>query len=174
MMDALWLWLTLALLVFWMVGAHNRLVRLRAQVRSAFQAVDQCYSQYLGLLDTHMPLTAYEFLAPARAGLRGAVVQFDNSLRATRREVLDAAALAGLRAAHITLQVWWERLLEAPAPATNDMAQPWKDGWTHAARRAGDAVVRFNEAAARHNAAIGQFPALLLARLFGFRAVGML
>ena len=174
MMDALWLWLTLALLVFWMVGAHNRLVRLRAQLRIAFQAVDQCYSQYLNLLDTHMPPTADEFLLPARAGLRGAVVQFDNSLRATRREVLDAAAVAGLHAAHTTLQVWWARLLEGAGPATSALAPSWKEAWANVARQAGDAVARFNEAAARHNAAIGQFPALLVARLYGFRLVGML
>ena len=174
MMDALWLWLALALLVFWMVGAHNRLVRLRAQVRIAFQAVDQCYSQYLSLVDTHMPPTADEFLLPARAGLRGAVVQFDNSLRATRREVLDAAALAGLHAAHTTLQVWWARLLESASLAAGALAPPWMEAWTNVTRQAGDAVARFNEAAERHNAAINQFPALLLARMYGFRAVGIL
>ena len=80
-MDALWLWLALALLVFWMLGAHNRLVRLRGQVRLAFQAVDQYYSQYLRLVDTHMPHMANQSLTAAQAGLRGAVVQFDNSLR---------------------------------------------------------------------------------------------
>ena len=174
MMEFLWPWLVLALLVFWMVGAYNRLVRLRAQVRVAFQAVDKCYGQYLRLVDTHMPSSAYEPLIPEQAGMRGAVVQFDNSLRATRREVLDAAAVAALHTAHSTLQVWWARLLEAAAPAASDLSQDWKDSWAETARQATDAVSRFNQAAQRHNAAIGQFPALLLARLFSFRAVGTL
>ena len=174
MMDALWLWLALALLVFWMLGAHNRLVRLRGQVRLAFQAVDQCYSQYLRLVDTHMPYMATESLTSAQAGLRGAVVQFDNSLRAARREALDAAALAGLLAAHTTLQVWWLRLQESAHHSASGLAQPWQDEWAEVARQAADAVSRFNQVADRHDAAIGQFPALLLAHLFGFRAVGAL
>ena len=173
-MDALWLWLVLALLVFWMVGAYNRLVRLRAQVRVAFHAVDQCYGQYLRLVDTHMPPSAHEALSAEQAGMRGAVVQFDNSLRAARREVLDAAALAALHAAHTTLHVWWARLLEAATPAAGDLSQAWKDGWADTARQTADAVSRFNQAAERHNAAISQFPALLVARLFSLGAVGTL
>ena len=174
MTDAIWLWLVLALLVFWMVGAHNRLVRLRAQVRLAFHAVDHSCSQYLRLVDIHMPHAVHESLTATQAGLRGAVVQFDSSLRVTRREMLDAAALAGLTTAHTTLQVWWLRLQEAANHSAAALAQPWQDGWAETTRQAADAIKGFNQAAERHDAAIGQFPALLLAQLFGFRAVGRL
>ena len=43
-------WLSVAVLLFWSLGAYNRLVRLRAQVLAAFAQVDQRMVQGLALL----------------------------------------------------------------------------------------------------------------------------
>lgn len=43
-------WLVLAVLLFWSLGAYNRLVRLRARVLGRFAQVDQHMVQALALL----------------------------------------------------------------------------------------------------------------------------
>ncbi|MFN6060478.1 MAG: LemA family protein, partial [Burkholderiales bacterium] len=36
MLLSRWFWIVFALLVFWALGAYNRLVRLRAQIKQQF------------------------------------------------------------------------------------------------------------------------------------------
>jgi len=36
MLNSRWFWILIAVLVFWVLGAYNRLVRLRAQVKQQF------------------------------------------------------------------------------------------------------------------------------------------
>ena len=43
------LWIAVALIVFWAVGAYNRLVRLRSQTVQAFAAVNEQLSKYVAL-----------------------------------------------------------------------------------------------------------------------------
>ena len=51
-------WLLPAVLLFWALGAYNRLVRLRAQVITAFVAVDNRLSQSLVLVTERVALGA--------------------------------------------------------------------------------------------------------------------
>ena len=46
MFSSEWFWLFLALLIFWALGAHNRLVRLRAQVSQRFFALEALLLKY--------------------------------------------------------------------------------------------------------------------------------
>jgi len=174
MTQALWLWLVLALLVFWAVGAYNRLMRLRAQVLISFQPVDRYYCRMVALVDETMPDLATEASVQQHTVLRGAGLQFDSSLRVARRDVLDPAALAALRTAHTTLQFCWTRLLETCQQPGVPLDPPWLEDWVDNRRQAADSVAQFNQTVQAHNAGVGQFPALLLARVFGFRPVGHL
>ena len=54
MMDAGWLWLVPAALIVWVLGAYNRMVRLRARVLQAFIAVDNCLVRFTQLVDEHL------------------------------------------------------------------------------------------------------------------------
>ena len=40
MLTAGWFWLTIAIGVFWALGAYNRLVRLQSQVQQSFDALE--------------------------------------------------------------------------------------------------------------------------------------
>lgn len=181
MTDSLLPWALLALLLFWGVGAYNRLVRLRGQARAAFQPVDARLSQFITLLQEQSPL-AFD---PSRtqplrlsstlwAGLQGASTQFDVALRVVRRQALDPEAVAALRTAHDTLQVWWDRLVQECQGEPGQAPASWQMAWMDNRRLAAEATQAFNQAVNVHNEAIAQFPAVVIARLFSFRRAGCL
>lgn len=170
MSASLVFWIVTAVLLFWALGAYNRLVRLRAQVIGAFAPVDVHLGRALLLLAEASGAGegAAGDAAPAgRAGLQGAAMQFDASLRVARRQPLDANAVAALRTAYATVHAVWELLHgdpDAGAQAPNQRA--WEDN----ANMAHQAMAGFNQAVLAYNAAIAQFPAAVLAYLFSFGA----
>lgn len=175
-------WLFLAVLIFWALGAYNRLVRLRAAVISAFTGVESRLNHALSLVAERASLQAPAAAAPAEnspdtaqpppepgllEGLQGAATQLEVALRVARRSPLHALSTAALRTASATLQTAWERLRSDAAPvelAPNQRA--WEDHW-QATR---EAIATFNTAVHAYNRAIAQFPAGVLAYFFGFRA----
>ncbi|MFO1194624.1 MAG: LemA family protein [Rhodoferax sp.] len=181
MIDDMLPWGLLALAIFWAVGAYNRLVRLRGAVLAAFPPLDARLSQCITLLQEPAPLrfdpsrTQPLLLASSLwTGLNGACTQFDVALRVVRRQVMDPEAVAALRTAHDTLHTWWERLVQDTAYPADHLPAAWQMAWLENRRQVAEAGEVFNQAVRAHNEAIGQFPALLLARLFGFRPAGVL
>ena len=173
MMDAGWLWLLPGAIIVWMLGAYNRLVRLRSRVLQTFVAVDCCLARYTLLIDEFMG--GQRPVAPARMGLHSAGVQLDNNLRVARQRALDAASMAALLSAVSTLQVWWLRLIgEIAQQQPGEVAEVWRTAWAENTRVAGDAITLFNDAVVLHNTAVQQFPAVFVAWLFGFRQAGTL
>ena len=79
-----------------------------------------------------------------------------------------ACARAGPRLAASTA---WENAQQQQAqdPATARLADAVLSRRVQLVLQAHAATVQFNQAVARYNEAIGQFPALLLALLFGFK-----
>lgn len=182
-MGSLTAWLLGAVVLFWAVGAYNRLVRLRAQVLQAFQPVDARLAQCITLLQERAPL-AFD---PQRTqpllvlststlwgSLQAACTQFDVALRVVRRQVFDAEAMAALHTAHTTLLDWWGRLTAECSTQPEMLPAPWRSAWADNQRQADDLIAAFNQAVRAHNAAVDQFPALVLARAFGFKPAGCL
>ena len=178
-----WLAAAVAVLLFWSLGAYNRLVGLRAQGISRFAAVDQRMAQALGLLaeaaagdDAGATPVAdragrHAGSPAARAGLQAAAVQFEVALRVARRQPLDAGVMAALQAAHSTVHAVWERCsASASAPDTTTMQRGWQDS----SRDVHEAQAGYNAAVQDYNAAIAQFPASVLAYFFGFGPAGSL
>ena len=174
-------WVLLAVLLFWSVGAYNRLVRLRSHAITAFQALDGCLGRYITLVNDNT--AARQGLPRAQlgaarasvwAGLQGASTQFEACLRVVRKQVLDARAVAALHTAHITLQAWWTRAQDEYREHPDLLPVSCQSAWAENTRLVVDAVAAFNRAVLLHNAAIAQFPAWLLARLFSFRPAGCL
>ena len=91
-----------------------------------------------------------------------------------RQRALDAAALAALFAALRTLQVWWARLAAEAALHPGVLPEACRAGWEENQRLTAHACKAFSATVLAHNAAVGQFPASLLARVFGFRDMGSL
>ena len=182
MVSSFVLWIAAGVLLFGCVGAHNRLVRLRSAARQAFSLLDARLLTQLALLQSYLPasMNASLLTQPGElldevallwVSLRSAAAQFAASLAAARARPLEARAIAALVAASGVLDATWQRMQQAAQePAGVLLPVTAQDQWAQAAlhaRAAGDA---FNLAVARYNAAIAQFPALLLACAFGFKA----
>lgn len=168
-------WLLGATTLFWSLGAYNRLVRLRAQVRASFVAVGARMSQYAVIVAEQGEARAAQSPrdrspddpASSWAGLLAASAQFDASLRMTRKHSLDAKAVAALKTAHAVLQTSWERQTDQPSAMVQRQ-------WGENMALVNEAVLEFDQCVQAYNAAIAQFPALLLALLFSFQPGGSL
>ncbi|MRD49669.1 LemA family protein [Caenimonas koreensis] len=178
MTSSIVLWSLAALLLFWSVGAYNRLMRLRAAAKSTFETLEAELSRQVELVRTQLP--AADAAQPASmhddttfwTALHAAANQFAASLNAAKNKPLDGEGIAALSAAQDVLAMAWER---AERDDAHDLAGPRLPDTVIARRallsqQAGVAVEQFNAAVARYNTAIGQFPAMLLAWLFGFKA----
>ena len=71
-----------AVVAFWIVGAYNRLVRLRSELVARFGAVDERYRQRHALLEGQLELlsTALAAAAPRLDALRAACRQADKAI----------------------------------------------------------------------------------------------
>lgn len=165
-------WLLVAVLLFWSLGAYNRLVRLRAQVIARFGGVDQRMVQALALLGE--AAAAPDAAADARAGLQAATVQFEVALQVARRQPLDASVVAALQTAYATVHVVWERWhcksadANAGDGATTALAVMQR-AWEDSAQLVREAEASYDSAVHDYNGAIAQFPASILAHVFGFK-----
>lgn len=172
----------LALLLFWLIGAYNRLVRLRVALGRAFAALDPLLTERLTWIESLQAPVGAPDVASADAGvaavwtrLAAARDQFALALASLRRAPADGAAAQRLVLAEAVLQPVWAELLGGPeegaAPADAAELRAALDRLRHQERPLADA---FNAAVQAYNHAIGQFPALLLARAVGFGAAAPL
>jgi LemA protein len=169
-----------ALLVFWMLGAHNRLVELRNAIIGAWTQLDEplqrraaALAPLVAALRSHLPdeQGALDAVLAAQSQLQPAAA----ALRARPALAPRAAALAGAEA---SLQAALSRLLalleqRSDLAAADDLA-PHLDAMRDATQRLAFARQLFNDAVGRYNEAVRQFPTRLLSGLFGFGAAGTL
>lgn len=163
-------WGLAALLLFWSVGAYNRLVRLRGQAVRTFGPLALLLQRYSELLPGTASADSQTPSSDAWSGLYGAHAQFAASLAVARSRPLDAAAIAALGAADQVLQMAWSRITTEGQEADGQTlmeATPQK--WAEIRQHAEHTKPEFALAVQHYNQAIAQFPALLLAWLFGFR-----
>lgn len=170
-------WIAGAVLLFWTVGAYNRLMRLRAEANAAFANLETELSRQVDLVRTQLPPP--DATQPASldndgafwGGLHGAAAQLAASLASARARPLEPERIAALSAAQNVLAMAWER---AERDDAHDLAGP-RLPETMIVRRAQmglqthAAADQFDQAVDRYNQAIAQFPAVVLAWLFGFK-----
>ncbi len=163
-----------ALLVFWMVGAYNRLVALRNQVSAAWQQVDEILQRRGAAV---LPL-----VAALRDGLVGEGAALD-ALLAAQAQVAAAADAARPRplVAEALQPVLRAEALMAAASArvmalldlqaelrAADAVAPHAQALREAEPRLAFARQLFNDAVQAYNEAARQWPTRLLTRLYGF------
>jgi LemA protein len=169
-----------AVLVFWMVGAYNRLVRLRNDIGAAWAQFDgqlqrraQALPALLGALREPMAAErpTLELVESAQLQVRAAA----DALRAAPVRVEAAAVLVGAVAQLDSTLARLLALLDQqpdlraePAVATGLSELHDVDLRLAFARRL------FNEAVQVYNSAARQFPTRLLTRLYGFGTAGRL
>jgi LemA protein len=182
MSNSLVLWGVAAVLLFWSVGAYNRLVRLRSNANAAFAALALELAQQVELVHASLPASLIhtgltqpgdllDEVTELWSGLRAAATQLTTSLTAMRPRPLDPEAAAALSEARDVLTSAWIRVSqEANDLAGSSIPEGLEQQWRQLTSQSRAAAERFNQAVLRYNEAIGQFPALLLAGLFGFKA----
>ena len=171
-------WAGAAALLFWGVGAYNRLVRLRGDLMQRFGPVDEQFKQRHALLlqqlDALAPVlaSANAQAAPRLDALRAACTQAESACAHARLRPGVAGAITSLRLAE---EILGEARARVPVPTMAGTAVPELrtqlaavDTTLSFARR------QFNESVEVYNHAIRQFPTRVLAGLFGFRASGTL
>ncbi len=174
-----WVILALAaLLLFWVVGAYNRLVTLRNAIVLAWAKVDESLR--------HRAMAAEPLLAALREPLAAEQGALD-TLQAALAEAARATATMSARPVvqeHATAWVAAEAALGAaasrvfalfehePALRTQDAVAAPAAAWREAVTRLGFARQLFNEEAAAYNEAVTLFPTKLLAPMFRFGPAG--
>ena len=181
MSNSLMLWGIAALLLFWSVGAYNRLVRLRADANSAYTALALELTRQAELVHASLPASMIhtgltqpgdllDEVTELWSGLRAAATQLTISLAAMRPRPLDPDAAATLSEARDVLTNAWIRVSqEANDLAGSSIPEKLERQWRELSSQSRAAAERFNNAVIRYNGAIRQFPALLLAGLFAFK-----
>jgi LemA protein len=178
-----------AVLVFWALGAYNRLVRLRSQVMRSLQLLVQLWQgqaqaiyaqleQYAQGRETESQWAALDDDAPRWRPLSLAARQFLACLAVLHAKPQQIGALddiSSVRAARDIFESHWQRLHETQDDLAGTTMPPELEIlWAQHEGSAQQHLSEYNEAVDAYHEAIGQFPALLIAWLFGFNMTGRL
>jgi len=179
--DSLPYWIGGALALFWFVGAYNRLMRLRSAALSAYAILDAALARQLEFVLARSAQDEEPSAVQAAPGasLQAAANQLSTLMTTTRLRPLDPASVAAMSTAMHVMVSAWQRLypdavvsFEADGtlsrPATLEGKDESSEGsvpiaWPEPSAAAEMARSQFNLAVGRYNAAITQFPALLVA-----------
>jgi LemA protein len=156
----------LAIVVFWTVGAYNRLVRLRNAIATAFTQVDVQLGQRHEAVRRLSALVGAEAGPPVDRGmLEAACQQAGAALELARRHPGDARPITSLALAEQVLDESLERMPAGPHP---DSLLAGLDELASLTSQVGFARQQFNAAVLAYNQAVQQAPTHLLSRVFGF------
>jgi LemA protein len=168
------------ILVFWTVGAYNRLLALRNDIGRAFALVDVQWQarqslllQWVGRQQASMAeATLWHGKVIAACGVLQAA---SDQLRARPSVEAMATAMreaeASLALARRESDAAWSDQQERPAAADDESVL---QALSTADQALAFAREQFNRAAGMYNEAIRQFPTLLVARVFSFKPAGTL
>ena len=176
-------WISLgigAVLVFWMVGAYNRLVALRSAIGTVLQQVDELVQRRAGAALALCAVVAEPMAAerPALDAWSSAHREAQQACVALRARPVMAALAATLAAAESAVAAAGSRVLALLEQAGPVSAEPGVAAHLATLREAESRLVfarqLFNHAAQAYNDAARQFPTRLLVRLYGFGTAGRL
>jgi len=170
----------LALLVFWAVGAYNRLVRLKNTIANAFGQIDVQLKRRYDLIP-NLVEAAKKYLQHERATLEAVTLARNQAKSASdvvRSKPADATAVTALAAAEQVLEGSLGRffaLTEAyPELKADQTIAELSEELTSTENKVAFSRQAYNDAVLDYNNAQGQFPALLIAGLFSFAPSAML
>lgn len=170
----------LAVLIFWAVGAYNRLVRLRNTTANAFGQIDVQFKRRYDLIPNLVD-AAQKYLSHERESL-DAVSSARNQAKvasdAVRSRPTNTLAVTTLAAAEQALGHNLGALFALsetyPELKADPTIQALSEELTTTENKVTFARQAFNDAVLDYNNAQGQFPAVLLAKLFSFAPSAML
>ena len=170
----------LALLVFWSVGAYNRLIRLKNTIANAFGQIDVQLKRRYDLIP-NLVEAAKKYLQHEQATLEAVMVARNQARAASdvaRSRPTNVLAVTTLAAAEQALGGSLGQLFAVaeayPELKADQTIRDLSEELTSTENKVGFARQAFNDAVLDYNNAQGQFPAVLVARLFSFAPSAML
>lgn len=163
---------------FWMVGAHNRIVGLRAAIGEAWARVDALLASREAALAALVQLLWEPWPGgrPTLDALSAARQQVQTTAQAVRQRPTRALPVASLAAAENALGATIARLLNQiegePGLGTRDEVAAQLLVLFELGPQLLEGRQRFNRSSTAYNAAIHQFPTNLLAPVFRFEPAG--
>lgn len=169
-----------AVLLFWMVGAYNRLMRHRNALAAAWGQIDELLTRRAAALEALVAPLQEPLVDEATTlqALAQAQERQQQAARAVRARPANAAALQAWALAEAELGSPLARLQalldQHPELAGTEAVKPQRQLLQELAPRLGYARQVFNDAADTYNSAVEEFPTRLLTQLFGFRPTARL
>lgn len=168
------------LILFWAVGAYNRLVSLRNQFKNAFAQIDVQLKRRYDLIP-NLVETARGYMKHERDTLEAVINARNDAVGASARAAAspgDGAALRKLAAADSLLDATLGRMFalsEAyPELKANQNMMQLTEELTSTENRIAFARQAYNDGAMEYNTAREQFPGSLIAGLFAFTPAQLL
>jgi LemA protein len=173
-------WIVLAVLVFWGVGAYNRLVRLRNTISNSFAQIDVQLKRRYDLIPNLVEV-ARKYAAHERETLE-AVTAARNQAKAAadvaRSRPTAAGAVTSLAMAEQVLGGALSKLMAVveayPELKADQSLRELSEELTSTENKVAFSRQLFNDATLDYNNAAQQFPTNLMANVFGFREAAML
>lgn len=173
-------WVVIAVLVFWGVGAYNRLVRLRNVIANSFAQIDVQLKRRYDLIPNLVEV-ARKYAAHERETLE-AVMAARNQAKAAadlaRTRPAAAGAVTSLSMAEQVLGTSLGKLMAVveayPELKADQNLRELAEELTSTENKVGFSRQLFNDATLDYNNAAQQFPTNLMASMFGFREAAML
>ena len=170
----------LAVMVFWAVGAYNRLVRLKNIIANAFGQIDVQLKRRYDLIPNLVD-AAKKYLSHERETLEAVITARNQAKSASdvvRSRPANALAVTTLAVAEQALSSSLGSLFalnEAyPELKADETIRELSEELTSTENKVTFARQAFNDAVLDYNNAQGQFPAVLIARMFSFAPAAML
>ena len=173
----------LATLFFWAVGAYNRLVVLRANVAKQFAAVDAQLLRVLVWLQGNLPASMRDMLSEMEeAALPEALLKnerdlnllaileaLSDSLDAARTQTLSPVVMQQVNQNRLALAAWAKAEVRAgQSGEATWFIDPLPYKFDRLKAQAWPLMDAYNQAAAKYNEAVSQFPASVLAKQVKF------
>ena len=173
----------LATLFFWAVGAYNRLVVLRANVAKQFSAVDAQLLRVLVWLQGNLPASMRDMLSEMEeAALPEALLKnerdlklldileaLSDSLDAARTQPLSPVVMQQVNENRLALAAWAKaEVRTGQSGEATWFIDPLPYKFDRLKAQAWPLMDAYNQAAAKYNEAVSQFPASVLAKQVKF------
>jgi LemA protein len=175
-------WILVSLIVFWTLGAYNRLVRLRSDWVQALQLLAAQWQAHAMAVQQALPHSSSTDAAPIDLGVDSgnwlslalAAKQFQAcivNIVSKPHAIPTVDDLSSIRTAYDVLHSVWISLKNvgddlAGAPVPNHLVLIWQQ---HALLVV-EKRTRYNVQVLAYNRAVEQFPTLMLAWVFGFES----
>ncbi len=170
----------IALLIFWAIGAYNRLVGLRNQFKNAFAQIDVQLKRRYDLIP-NLVETARAYMKHERETLEAVTRARNSAVSANQTAAADPAnpaAIQGLAAAEGALSGALGKLFalaEAyPDLKANQNMMQLSEELTGTENKIAFARQAFNDAVMTFNTAVEQFPSNVIASAFSFKQAELL